>query len=141
MRTKLYDIKKTNAYKSAEGIYTILPENYKFRIAELVSKEIYAALLFNFNVVRRIEGYCGRFFDCDEHGLSYELGCYFQKKEYKTRENIVSDLKKFTSLESVYDSSRFPKEFELIHELVIDLLWFIEKWNSFEKSHPELFIV
>ncbi len=139
MYTKLYDIRKTDAYQNAEGVYTLLPENYKYRIEGLVNKEIYAALLFSHNVVRKIEDYCCKFFECNEQGLSYELGGYFQKRKYESRGFIESDIERFSSLVKVYNSLHYPKEFDLLQELLKDLQWFLEKWDSYEKNHPELF--
>lgn len=139
MYTKFYDIRKTDAYKDAEGVYSILPYDSKYRIERLVRKEIYIALVFDYNVVRKIEDYCSKFFDCKEHGFSYELGCYFQKMEYQSRGFIESDIKRFSSLIAVYNSDRFPEEYKLLQELVKDLQWFLEKWDSYEENHPELF--
>lgn len=136
---KFYDIRKTDVYKDAEGVYILLPENYKYRIERLVSKEIYAALLFGKNVVCKIEDYCDRFFESKEHGFNYELGCYFQKREYESRGFIESDIKRFSSLIEVYNSNKFPQEYKLLQELVKDLQWFLEKWDSYEECHPELF--
>lgn len=139
MYTKFYEIRKTDAYRDAAGVYTLLPENYKYRIENLVSKEVYAALLFGYNVVRKIEDYCDKFFDCYEHGFSYELGCYFQKREYQSRGFIEADIKGFSSLVEVYDSEKYPEEYKLLQELVKDLQWFLRKWNDYEEEYHELF--
>lgn len=139
MYTKLYDIRNTNAYQNAECVYVLLPENYRYRIKGLVNKEIYAALLFSHNVVRKIEDYCCKFFECNEQGLSYELGCYFQKRKYESRGFIEADIKRFNSLIEVYDSEKYPEECKLLQELVKDLQWFLRKWNDYEEECPELF--
>lgn len=139
MRTKFYDIRRTDAYKDAFGVYSLLPAGYKYRIENLVSKEVYAAILFNQGAVKQIEDYCDKFFECKEKGLSYELGCYFQKKEYKWDCHIFSDIERFKALLSVYDKEKYPEESKLIEELISDLEEFKEKWVSFEKDYPYLF--
>lgn len=139
MYTRFYEIRKTDAYRDAAEVYTLLPENHKYRIENLVSKEVYAALLFGYNVVRKIEDYCDKFFDCQEHGFSYELGCYFQKREYQSSGFIEADIKRFNSLIEVYDSEKYPEECKLLQELVKDLQWFLRKWNDYEEECPELF--
>lgn len=139
METKFYEIRKTDEYKNADSVYTLLPINYKYRIESLISKEVYTALLFSHNVLSKIECYCDKFFDCKEHGLSYELGCYFQKHKYQHAGFIESDINRFNSLLRVYNSEQFPEEYRLISELVNDLKSFLEDWLIFEKEHPELF--
>lgn len=139
METKFYEIIKTDEYKNADSVYVLLPVNYKYRIQSLVSKEIYTALLFKHNVLDKIECYCDKFFDCKEDGLSYELGCYFQKIEYKYKGFIESDINKFNSLLKVYNSEKYPKEYKLIIDLIEDLKYFLDMWLIYENEHPELF--
>lgn len=139
METKFYEIKKTDEFIDADGVYILLPENYKYRIKPLIRKEIYAALIFRHNVLSKIEDYCDKFFDCKERGFSYELGCYFQKCEYKHEGFIRSDINRFKSLLEIYNSDKFPEEYKLISELVNDLKSFLEDWIIFEKEYPELF--
>lgn len=139
METKFYEIKKTDEFIDADGVYILLPENYKYRIEPLIRKEIYAALIFKHNVLSKIEDYCCKFFESKEHGLSYELGCYFQKRKYQHEGFIESDINRFNSLLKVYNSEQFPEEYRLISELVNDLKSFLEDWLIFEKEHPELF--
>lgn len=139
MYTKFYEIRKTDEFKNAESVYLLLPENYKYRIEPLIQKEIYAALIFRNNVLSKIEDYCCKFFECKEHGLSYEIGCYFPKREYQYEGFIESDINKFNSLLKVYNSEQFPEEYKLISELVNDLESFLEDWLIFEKEYPELF--
>lgn len=138
MKTKFYEIRKTDAFRDAQGVYLLLPENYRYRIESLVSKEIHAALLFN-KIIRKIEDYCCKFFECAEHGFSYELGCYFQKREYKHEGFIKSDIDKFKALMLIYNQDKFPKEYKLIQELINDLEQLFEDWSDFEKDYPELF--
>lgn len=139
MYTKLYDIKSTNAYQDAESVYVLIPNDRKFQIEKLISREVYAALLFNYSVVRKIEDYCCNFFEVGEHGFSYQLGCYFQSREYKSDGFIESDIDRFNSLIRVYNSEEYPKEYKLLQELVKDLRWFLERWRAFEQCYPELF--
>lgn len=139
MYTKFYEIRKTDEYKNADSVYTMLPINYKYRIEKLVSKEVYTALIFSHNVLSKIEDYCDKFFDCKENGLSYEIGCYFQKREYQHDGFITRDINKYTALLKVYDSEKYPEEYRLISELVNDLKSFLEDWIIFKKEHPELF--
>lgn len=139
MNIKIYDIKRTDKYKYAEGVYILLPDNDKYKIENLVSKEVYSALLFNFHVLRKIEDYCCAFFECKEKGLSYEIGCYLQKREYQHEGFIQRDIDKFSALLKVYNKETYPVEYNLITNLVNSLYWFQKKWESYEESHPELF--
>lgn len=139
MWTKFYTIKKTEEYKNAAAVYSLLPINHKYKIEYLVGKEIYAALLFQYNVLSNIENYCDKFFDCDEHGFSYELGCYFQNREYQHEGFIQSDINKFSHLLKVYNAENFKKEYNLIIELVKDLKAFLNDWSKYEIAYPELF--
>ena len=139
MNTKFYKIRKTTSFSYAEDVYMSLSEHDKYKIENLVSKEIYSALLFKFDVVSKIEDYCDKFFDCGEKGLSYELGCYFQKREYEHEGFIESDIRRFSSLLKVYNKQKYPKEYELICNLIASLAIFKERWLSYEEYHPELF--
>lgn len=139
MRTKFYDIRSTDTYKDAFGVYSLLPDGYKYRIENLISKEVYAAILFNQSAVRKIDDYCCKFFECKEKGLSYELGCYFQNKKYESGQHILNDIDRFKSLLSIYDRKKYPEESKLVEELISDLEEFKEKWVSFEKDYPYLF--
>lgn len=139
MYTKFYEIKKTDEFSNAESVYTLLPTNYKYMIERLIRKEIYSALIFKHNVLSKIEYYCDKFFECKEHGFSYELGCYFQKREYQYEGFIESDISKFNSLLEVYNSEKYPEEYKLISELVNDLKSFLADWITFEREYPELF--
>lgn len=139
MYTKLYDIKSTNAYQDAESVYVLIPDDRKFQIEKLICREVYVALLFNYNVVRKIEDYYCKFFEVGEHGFSYQLGCYFQSREYKSDGFIESDIDRFNSLIRVYNSEKYPKEYKLLQELVKDLQWFLAMWRNFEQYYPELF--
>lgn len=139
METTFYEIRKTDEYRNAASVYTLLPANYKYKIEPLVSKEIYTALIFGYNVISKIEDYCDKFYECKEHGLSYEIGLYFQKKEYTHNGLIKSDIEKFKALLKVYNSEKFPEEYRLINDLIDDLKLLLEKWLIYEKEHPELF--
>lgn len=97
MRTKFYDIRRTDAFTDAFGVYSLLPETYKYRIKNLISKEVYAAILFSKYALRSIDDYCCKFFECKEHGFSYEIGCYLQNREYVHKYMISSDISKFSS--------------------------------------------
>lgn len=139
MNTKIYDIKRTDKYRCAENVYISLSDNDKYKIEDLISKEVYSALLFNFHVLRKIEDYCCAFFECSEKGLSYEIGCYFQKREYQHEGFIQRDIDKFSALLKVYNKEIYPQEYNLIKNLVTSLCWFKKKWAQYEESHPELF--
>lgn len=139
MRTKFYDIRRTDAYIDAFGVYSLLPENYKYRIENLISKEVYAAILFSKYVLRSVDDYCCKFFECKEHGFSYEIGCYLQKREYVYKGMISSDINKFSSLLSIYDKDRYPEESRLVEEFVHNLESFLKKWEDFEEGWPCLF--
>lgn len=138
METKFYQIRATDSYRNAASVYFLLPDNHKYKIENLISKEVYAALMFN-KVISKIEDYCDKFFDCTEAGLSYELGCYFQKVEYQNVSKIERDITKFERLLKVYDSVKYPKEYKLLEELIADLNSFAVDWKIYEKEHPELF--
>lgn len=139
MRTKFYDIRRTDAYSDAFGVYSLLPENYKYRIENLISKEVYAAILFYNCTFRSVDDYCCKFFECKEHGFSYEIGCYLQKREYVYKGMISSDINKFSSLLSVYDKNRYPEESRLVEEFMHNLESILKKWEDFEKDWPCLF--
>ena len=55
MRTKLYKIKGTLEYANAQEVYCNLPDCRKSKIENLVSKEIYSALVFDIYVLDNIE--------------------------------------------------------------------------------------
>lgn len=139
MRTKLYKIKGTLEYTNAQEVYYNLPESSKSKIENLVSKEIYSALVFNRYVLDNVLKYCDEFFDCGEKGLSYELGCYFQTRKYEHDGMIDRDIQKFSALLKVYDTLSFPKECVLIQSLIDSLFKFKESWHNYEKTNPELF--
>ena len=139
MKTKLYKIKGTFEYANAKEIYCHLPDGIKSKIENLVSKEIYSALVFDIYVLDNIEKYCDDFFNCKERGLSYELGCYFQTREYEHDGMIDSDIQKFSALLNVYDKVSFPKECALVQSLIASLFEFKESWHNYEKTNPELF--
>lgn len=139
MKTKFYNVRKTKNYRDAEAVYILLPEDNKHLIANLVGREIYSTLLFVNNVLCRIDGYAEKFFRCNEQGISYKVGCYFQRKEYTERDLIEEDIKNFTSLSKVFNSNDFPEEYHLIQDLVKDLQWFLGKWDEFEKEYSGMF--
>lgn len=139
MDIKFYSIKHTDEYRNAEEVWTLLSESYRYKLENLVSKEVYSALLFYYNALLYIEVFCDKFFECKEKGLSYQLGCYFQKREYLCEGMIKSDINKFTALLTVYDKESYPEECRLVRELIEALRKFEEKWKSYEESNPELF--
>lgn len=137
--TKYYEIRKAIVYQRTREMYRLLPDKGKMYLQDTVSKEVYSAILFANSVINPILDYCDKFFDCKESGFSYELGCYFQKREYQSDGFIQVDIGKFTSLLKVYNSNEYPQEYSLITQLVETLKVSKEKWLSFEESHPELF--
>lgn len=141
MYTRFYDISKTDIFKDASSIFSMLPNEHKFLVERIVSKKIYAAIIFNHKVLSVIDSYCCKFFDCTDKGLSYELGCYFQNRKYESDGFIESDIRKFESLLKIYNASSYPNEFNLIRNLVQDLRIFLERWRIYEKYYPELFYV
>lgn len=137
--TKFNEISQSDKYQRTCEIYRLLPDRGKMYLQDIVPKEVYSAILFANSVINPILDYCDKFFDCKENGFSYELGCYFQKREYQSDGFIQRDIDKFTALLKVYNSNEYPQEYSLITQLVETLKVSKERWLSFEESHPELF--
>ena len=80
---KIQELRKTKEFKCADSVWICLKEDDKHKIQGLVGDKIYKILVFvRKEIMPKIEDNCDLAFDCNETGLSYEIGCYFQNKEY-----------------------------------------------------------
>jgi hypothetical protein len=139
MRTKVYDIRRKDLYSYCSEVYRCLSDKDKYKIADIIPKEIYHTILFNKCVLNDIEEFCSKFFDCNENNLSYELGCYFQKIKYVYHIEIEKDIKKFKKISNTIDSNKYPETATLIDELIFTLEKSLIKYKEFEEDYPDIF--
>lgn len=111
----LSDIDALERKTNGSSILSHLKEN----LTEFVGHDFMQAIQFRKDF-SKIQDYCEKFFECEEKGFSYELGCRYQKIDFDFPENIDVEIRFLANLLSVY-SVEFPKEIELIKSLISDL--------------------
>ena len=109
------DIEALERKTNGSAMLSHLKEN----LIEFVGHDYMQAIQF-IKDFSKIQDYCEKFFECEEKGFSYELGCRYQKIDFDFTENIDGEIRFLTHLLSIY-SSEFPKEIELINSLISDL--------------------
>lgn len=139
MRTKVYEIKQTDLYHNSSEVYRCLSDSNKYKLQDIIPKEIYHTILFNKYVLTDIEEFCCKFFDCKEICLSYKLGCYFQNIKYEYHIQIENDLKKFKKLSNAIDYDKYPETSLLLDELIMTLEKTLIKYKEFEENFPDIF--
>ena len=131
--TQIYETRRTDLYSRTDAVWCLLPIERRYMLGELVDKKVYNTLCFVRGVLMPlIEDNCDLAFDCPEHGISYEIGCYFQNKEYSCVRNVYGDINKFKSLLSIYNIDKFPKEVELINKIISNLQKFVTRCKTYE---------
>ena len=131
--TEIYEIRRTDLYSRADGIWCLLPIEDRYKLHPLVGNKVYYTLCFVRGVLMPlIEDNCDLAFDCPEHGFSYEIGCYFQNKKYSCVRNVNGDISMFKSLLSIYNIDKFPKEVELINKIISNLQKFVTRCKTYE---------
>ena len=80
-----------------------------------------------------IGDYCEKFFDCDEKGFSYQIGCRYQHIEFDFTENIDAEINYLQGLLKIYNPI-YIKEINLIKELICDLIKFKPKFDKYLNS-------
>lgn len=97
--SQFYKLSKTTEYEKAVRVWNVIDENNRHVLEELIGRDLYSKMVFIQYVLKpSTDDLCEMAFECKENGLSYEIGCYFQKKEYDHIDNVKTDLKKFNSL-------------------------------------------
>jgi len=137
--SEIYEIKHTDEYRNADSIWFALKDGDRFKLEPLVGKKIYSMLVFINRVMEPLLGNnCDLAYDCKEHGFSYYIGNYFQKREYSTVDNITYDIDTFKSLLNIYDKDKYPEEIQLIDKIIDNLSKFVERCKTYELYYEKI---
>ena len=141
--TKLNEIQKTDQFKRFTTImnrvnhleekhgYSSTTNDIRQELIELMGNKYLDAydLMKSFS---KIQDYCEKFFECEEKGFSYELGCKYQHIKFDYAQNIEGEINWLKGLVKIYNPA-YKEEIRLILSLINDLYRFKEKFEAIVK--------
>jgi len=138
--TKLNEIQKTDKFQSFAAImdniyyleekhgYSSITNDIRQELIELMGNKYLNVYdyLKNFSEIKH---YSDKFFDCEEKGFSYELGCRYLNIKFDYPQNVEGEINWLKDLLKIYNPD-YKEEIRLILSLINNLYRFKEQFEA-----------